>query len=164
MNREKKASAAAGKTRRVMDTALGLMPADLAIINAEILNVFTGELLSGHGLCVKEEKIAYVGPDAKELTDGNTRIIDAEGMTVIPGFIDGHTHLAGRYLPEEFLKYAMTGGTTAIVTEVFETYFTGGTEGVFEYLEGPADKNLCRGPCHGLHKQPVSRHRYEGSG
>ncbi len=126
---------AAAEMRKLMDTALGLKPADLAVVNAKILNVFTGELLADHGLCVKDGKIVYVGEAAADITDASTRIIDADGMTLIPGFIDGHTHMAGLFCPEEFLKYAMTGGTTSVVTEVFEAYFAAGINGVLEYLD-----------------------------
>ncbi|MFP4650057.1 MAG: adenine deaminase C-terminal domain-containing protein [Desulfobacterales bacterium] len=125
----------AGRMQRIMDTALGREPADLVVINARIFNVFTKELLPEHGLCVKEGKIAYAGPAARETAGGNTRIIDADGMTVIPGFIDGHTHVAAGYVPAEFLKHAIAGGTTTIVTEIFEAYFAAGLQGVLEYLE-----------------------------
>ncbi|MFW6081244.1 MAG: adenine deaminase C-terminal domain-containing protein [Desulfosalsimonas sp.] len=133
--KNRSAEAEAEQIKKLMETTLGRRPADLAIINAKIFNVFTKELISGHGVCIQDGKIAYAGPGAEELTDGNTRIIDADGMTVIPGFIDGHTHVAGGYLPEPFLRYAMTGGTTTIVTEVFEAYFAAGLQGVLEYLE-----------------------------
>lgn len=125
----------AGRIKRLMDAALGKEPADLAVVNAKLLNVFTGELLSDHGICVKDGKTVFVGREAGDLADKSTHIIDADGMTAIPGFIDGHTHIAGEHLPEEFLKYAMTGGTTAVITEIFEVYFAAGLSGVLEYLE-----------------------------
>lgn len=125
----------AGQIQRLINAALGRETIDLAVVNAKILNVFTGELLSGHGICVKDGKIVFVGQGTKELAGKDTHILDADGMTAIPGFIDGHTHIAGEHLPEEFLKYAMTGGTTSIVTEIFEVYFAAGLNGVLEYLD-----------------------------
>ncbi|MBA2881007.1 adenine deaminase [Desulfosalsimonas propionicica] len=119
---------------RLMDAALGKIPADLVVINARVLNVFTGELPENCGICVKDGKVAYVGTGVEEMADSDTHVIDAGGMTVIPGFIDGHTHMAASLVPEEFLKYAMTGGTTTIVTEVFEGYFAAGLAGVTDYL------------------------------
>ncbi|MFP4668805.1 MAG: adenine deaminase C-terminal domain-containing protein [Desulfobacterales bacterium] len=133
--KEEKTCMSAGKVKRLMKAALGKEPPDLAVVNAKVLNVFTGEVLSDHGICVKDGKTIFVGREAEDFADGSTHIIDADGMTAIPGFIDGHTHIAGEHLPEEFLKYAMTGGTTAVVTEIFEVYFAAGLSGVLEYLE-----------------------------
>ncbi|MCF8110980.1 MAG: amidohydrolase family protein [Desulfobacteraceae bacterium] len=133
--KQEKTRMSAGRIKRLMDAALGKEPADLAVVNAKVLNVFTGEILSEHGICVKDGKTVFVGRQARDLADESTHIIDADGMTAIPGFIDGHTHIAGEHLPEEFLKYAMTGGTTTIVTEIFEIYFAAGLSGVLEYME-----------------------------
>lgn len=124
----------AGRVRDLMDTALGRQPADMVVINARLLNVFTGERLDGWGVCVKSDRIAYAGPGAVEMIGDQTRVIDADEMTLIPGFIDGHTHIASGFPPEEFLKHAMTGGTTTVVTEVFEPYFAAGLAGVLDFL------------------------------
>lgn len=128
--------------RHLMDTALGRQAADLAVINARVLNVFTGELLENQCVCVTAGKIAYVGQIRPEMTGADTHVIDADGMVVIPGFIDGHAHIAGGYCPEEFLNYAMRGGTTAVVTEVFESYFFAGLEGVLDFLAACADQPI----------------------
>ena len=101
------------ETRQLMNVALGEEQADLAIVNAKIVNVYTGELLENQSVTVKDKWIAYVGQNAKDAVGPETEIIDADGRTIIPGLIDGHTHIAWMFTAAEFLRYAMAGGTTA---------------------------------------------------
>ncbi len=130
------------KIRSLMDVALGHAPADRVVFNAKVLNVFTGELLKDHAVCIKGGRIACVGKDIEAAIGDRTHVIDADGQILVPGFIDAHAHLAWSYSPEEFLKYAMTGGTTTIVTETFEAYFTAGYEGVIDFLSAVADQPI----------------------
>ena len=130
--------AIAGKerTEKVMKVALGEEYADLAIINGTIVNVYTGELLKGHSVTSKGEWIAYVGEDPHDSIGPDTQIIDAKGKTVVPGLIDGHTHLAdGFYTVSEFLQYAMPGGTTSIITETIEPFSAMGPGGVVDFMD-----------------------------
>ncbi len=122
-------------TKSLMAVAQGKENADTIITNGRVFNVFTGELIDGLAVTIKHGRIAYVGKDGKNGLGSNTRIIDAAGKTLIPGFIDGHTHVAWLFKPEEFLKYAMTGGTTTIITEIFEPYPVASIAGVLELLD-----------------------------
>jgi adenine deaminase len=122
--------------------ALGEEKADLAVINAKIVNVYTGELLEDQSVTVKGKWIAYVGQNAGDSIGPQTEIIDARGQTVIPGLIEGHTHIAWLYSAGEFLKYAMTGGTTTVVTETFEIYPVSGYNGVVDFLESLKDQPI----------------------
>lgn len=122
------------QTRQLMDVAAGGDTADLAVTHARVFNVFTGELLENQSVCVKGEKIAYVGPNADEMIGETTHVIDAAGQCLIPGFIDGHAHIAWSFTPEEFLQHVMAGGTTAVVTETFEACFAAGIDGVLDFL------------------------------
>jgi adenine deaminase len=115
--------------------ALGESEADSAIINAKILNVYTGELLSGDTVLIKGDKIAYVGKYAKRGIGKNTRIIDAAGKILIPGFIDGHTHMDYICSSYETVRFAMKTGTTTIITETAEIAFSLGYRGITEYLK-----------------------------
>jgi len=128
--------------RNLMDVALGKAPADLAVVGASVLNVFTGELLDNHAICVKGDRIAYVGPNPEEMISDRTRVINADGRCVIPGFIDGHAHIAWSYPPAGFLAHAMAGGTTALVTETFEAYFAAGYDGVVDFLAACRDQPI----------------------
>ena len=122
-------------SKTLMKVALGQEKADLAIVNAKLINVYTGELIENCAISIKEKWIAYVGRDPKVTIGPKTEVIDAKGKTVIPGLIDGHTHLASLSTAREFLKYAMKGGTTTIVTETLEPFPMGGYEGLIDFLE-----------------------------
>ena len=119
----------------ITKVALGEKEADLAIVNGTVVNVYTGEILPGQTVLVSGDRIAYVGGNAGKSIGNSTRVIDASGKVLIPGLIDGHTHLVGSvFSASEFIKYAMTGGTTTIITETGEIAFALGYRGIKEYL------------------------------
>ncbi len=122
-------------TQLLTQVAKGERGADLALVNATLLNVYTSELLDNHSVCVWDRWIAYVGETPDGSIQKQTQIIDLKGNTLIPGFIDAHTHLASLATPHEFLKYAIPGGTTSIVTETLEPYPIAGLAGVTDFLE-----------------------------
>jgi predicted amidohydrolase YtcJ len=70
-------------------------PADLILLSAKI---WTGDTArpDAQALAVRGGRIAAVGSNAEiELLRGpDTRVIDAKGRRVVPGFIDSHTHVA----------------------------------------------------------------------
>ena len=67
--------------------------ADLVILNATI---WTGESVNpeARALAVKADTILAIGTneEIKQLVGENTKMIDAEGKFVVPGFIDSHVH------------------------------------------------------------------------
>ena len=130
------------RAEELINVTLGREKADLAIINATILNVYTGELLENHSVAVKGEWIAYVGDDPGDTIGPQTNIIDAKGKTIIPGLIDGHTHLVWLFTASEFLRYAMVGGTTTIITETMEAFPVTGYEGVVDFLASLSDQPI----------------------
>lgn len=125
-----------------MNVALGREKADLAIVNGTLLNVYTGELLDRMSVGVKGEWIAYVGNDPNDMIGPETVVLDINGKTIIPGLIDGHTHLAWLFNVSEFLKYAMKGGTTTIITESLETFPVGGYTGVIDFLDSLSNQPI----------------------
>lgn len=135
--------AGAQKTIEVMDVIQGRSAGDLAIKDTTLLNVYSGEYLKPVSIVIKGEWIAYVGDDPGARIGPDTTVIPAKGRTVIPGLIDGHSHLANfEYNPAEFLRYAMKGGTTTIVTEIIEPFPIGGYEGLLDFLEALNDQPI----------------------
>jgi adenine deaminase len=123
------------KIKELMKVALGEALADLAIVNGDVVNVFTGEVLKGNAVLIKGDTIAYVGNNAAKSIGPSTQVIDAKGKTLIPGLIDSHTHLDEICLVSELVKYALKGSTTTIITEVSDIGASLGYQGVLEYLE-----------------------------
>ncbi len=71
--------------------------ADLAIVNARAWTV-SGDLPTAEAVAVRGDRIVAVGSDAeiRRTVGGGTRVIDAGGKLVLPGFNDAHVHfLAG---------------------------------------------------------------------
>jgi adenine deaminase len=132
----------AAETHQLMKVALGEEKADLTVVNANVVNVYTGEILPNFGISIKGKWIAYVGENAGDTIGPQTEVIDTEGQTVIPGLIDGHTHIGWMFTAAEFLKYAIAGGTTTVVTESIEPYPVCGYEGVVDFLESLKDQPI----------------------
>jgi len=70
------------------------MPADLAVVNARVHTVDPAAPRA-EALVVDGPAISAVGTDdeIRELVGAETRVIDARGATVLPGFIDAHNHV-----------------------------------------------------------------------
>ena len=120
------------KRRILSEVALGNIPPDTIITHGIIFNVFTGEFIKGQSIWIKDGMIAYVGPDENPLEHDKTLVIDAEGMVLLPGLIDGHTHL-NRSGIEEFVKHVIPSGVTTLVMETIELGSVVGKDGI-EYL------------------------------
>ena len=135
--------------KKLMAVAQGTRQADLAVVNARLLNVYTGEILDNQAICTCGPWIAYVGANPGDSIGPDTELVDAAAKTVIPGLIDGHSHLAWMATPDQFLKHIMIGGTTTIVTEVLEAYPIAGLAGTIEMIESLQNqpiKCLCTSP------------------
>ncbi|MFO7986879.1 MAG: adenine deaminase C-terminal domain-containing protein [Desulfatiglandaceae bacterium] len=121
--------------RRLVDTALGRRAADLVVQNGDLMDVYTGRMLPGRSIAITDGWIAYVGSDAEHTVGPETRVIDAGGRVVCPGFMDAHTHLINYFNMPEFLSYAIPSGVTTLVTELECYGFILGAEGVRIFLD-----------------------------
>jgi predicted amidohydrolase YtcJ len=76
-------------------STVGIEP-DLVVVNARVLTSETSQPRA-EAFAVKDSRFVAVGStsDAKNLASRRTQVIDAEGMTVLPGFIDTHCHPNG---------------------------------------------------------------------
>lgn len=93
------------------------IPADLIIVNATVRTMDTRQA-TADAVAVYQNKIVAVGSNAeiRKLSGSRTRVIDARGRLVLPGFNDSHVHfLMGGFSlynvdlrdaksPEEFAK------------------------------------------------------------
>ena len=118
----------------LMRVALGQEPADLAVIDADLVNVYSGEVLTNQSVAVKGAWIAAVGPRSDMAIGPHTHVIDAAGRTLIPGLIDGHAHLAWYGGIDQLLHYIMPGGTTSVISETMEVFPVAGMDGVLDFM------------------------------
>ena len=71
------------------------LDSDLLIFNADIYTS-NNKNPKADSLVVSDGYIVYVGNylDAQHYVGKSTKLIDLDGKTVLPGFIDSHTHLS----------------------------------------------------------------------
>jgi adenine deaminase len=125
----------------LMRVALGVEPADTVILNGSVVNVYSGEIVENCPVSIKGKWIAAVGPDAASAAGASTLVLDAAGKTLIPGLIEGHTHVWFLSM-EAFLPHVIKGGTTTIIVETMEFLPPAGYEGVIEFLDSAKDQPI----------------------
>lgn len=120
----------------LVDVALGHAPADLLLVNGQVVNVFSGEILSTN-VAIVQGRIAGVGPgycSGKE-------VIDLKGRFLLPGLMDGHIHLESTMLtPAEFSRAVLPHGTTCIFIDPHEIANILGFDGIRYLIE--SSRNL----------------------
>ncbi|TFH37288.1 MAG: adenine deaminase [Dehalococcoidia bacterium] len=105
--------------------ARGELPADLVVRNARTVNTLTGTIDEGD-VAVYEGFVAGVGryDEAREY-------VDLEGAFLLPGLIDGHTHIESSMLhPARYAEAVVPRGTLTVVTDLHEIANVCGIEGV----------------------------------
>jgi adenine deaminase len=90
--------------------------------------------MKDYSVAIKGKWVAYVGPDPDHVIGPQTEIIDASNKVIIPGLIDGHTHMIWSCTPDEILRYAFKGGVTTLITEISEFSHLG-YPGLIQYLQ-----------------------------
>lgn len=117
--------------KRIVDCAMGRVPADLVIKNGKWVCVQTGELIDHTDIAVIGERIAWVGQDAGHTIGERTRVIDANGQYLIPGLLDAHMHVeSGMLTVTEFVRAIIPHGTTGIFVDPHEIANVLGLKGV----------------------------------
>lgn len=117
----------------LIEAAIGKRLCDLVIKNANIVNVFTGEIYIGD-IGIYDGFIAHI---STSIDNKNTESIkakkyyDAEGDIVIPGLIDSHIHIESTLMtPKNFAREVIPYGTTTVVTDPHEIANVYGIRGV----------------------------------
>ncbi len=101
--------------KKLIAVAKGEAPADLLLAHAKIINTFTAEVEPGN-VAIFDGIIAGVG-DYYEAR----QVIDLEGKFVIPGLINGHTHIESSLLHVgRYAEAVVPHGTCAVVTDLHE--------------------------------------------
>ena len=117
-------------TRTLAKVAMGAEKADLVIKNARLVNVCTCEIQERIDVAIAEGRIALVG-DADHCIGGKTKVIDAAGQYIAPGFMDAHIHVESSMISVgEYARAVVPHGTTGIFMDPHEICNVCGPEGV----------------------------------
>ncbi len=93
----------------------GLERADFVIRNARTMNLFSGQLVNGN--------IAICGDTIVGIDDHyeGQEEFDAQGRTVVPGFVDTHVHIESSLCtPDAFARCVVPRGTTSVICDPHE--------------------------------------------
>jgi adenine deaminase len=108
----------------MIDVAAGRTRADLVLKNANVVNVFTGDVTPGD-IAIHGAFIAGIGEYV-----GN-EVIDLKGKYVSPSFIDGHVHVeSSMVMPIQYARAVVPHGTGAVVADPHEIANVLGMEGI----------------------------------
>jgi adenine deaminase len=121
--------------RRLVQGAMGEVKSDLIVTGGKLINVYSGEILDGMEIAVLDGRICYVGPGAAHARGEATKILDARGLYISPGFIDGHTHIGHYCRPYEYLQAYLPHGTTALMASCDELATVFGYRGLKLFLD-----------------------------
>src|SRR6266851_1104811 len=121
------------RLQRRIQVARGILPADLVLCNARLVNVCSGEcyladvaVSDGLVLGVSEPGAGYRGGEVRDLA----------GRWLAPGLIDGHMHIESTMLVlSEFARLVTPRGVTAVMLDPHEFANVLGVDGIRYVLE-----------------------------
>lgn len=91
----------------------------IAINNARVIDGTGAQPLERATVVVEKDTISAVGPSAQVRAPAGAEVIDAKGMTLMPGLIDTHLHLFG-IRNYEFFNWAVEPPTMHAIRSVVE--------------------------------------------
>ncbi len=119
--------------KSLIEISLGEKSAGQYIKGGRILNVYTGELLK-ENIAVYDDRIAYVGPSEK-MIGKMTRVWEARGKILVPGYMDPHAHTDLFYNPAAFSDQVVQTGTTSIFSDMHDLANALGFSGIRQVLK-----------------------------
>ena len=126
--------------RELIKVAMGYSNATLKLENANLVNVFSGEIYLAN-IYIYKKYIADVVEIEKDSFKKADKIIDIQGKYLVPGFIDSHLHIESSHLtPYHFAEAIIPKGTTTIIADPHEICNALGEEGLNYMLK--ASENL----------------------
>lgn len=118
--------------QKVLAVARGDAPADLLIKNIKILDLINGEVVDS-AIVLSGKTIAGIGLEYSEAQAHE--VVDGQGLTAVPGFIDGHLHIESSMMnPFEFERMTLPLGTTTAICDPHEITNVMGDRGYSWFL------------------------------
>jgi imidazolonepropionase-like amidohydrolase len=94
--------------------------ANVVLTNGVLIDGTGADPVADGVVVVQDGRIAAVGPRAQADIPAEARVIDVEGATIVPGFINAHVHAA--YDEDTLKAWAKGGVTTVRDMGAFEVY------------------------------------------
>src|SRR5476651_794960 len=98
---------------------------DMKIVIVNLGQIVSGDwrnpFVSGNTIAIEGDRISSIGTAAAAVVNNADVVIDAGGMTAIPGLIDSHVHVTfGDYTQRQrtvgYLESYVHGGTTTAIS------------------------------------------------
>jgi imidazolonepropionase-like amidohydrolase len=122
------------------------MPKTVAILAGRMLDVRTGTLIENPVILTDGSRIRAAGPASRVKIPTETPVLDWSGLTVLPGLIDAHVHLAWG-TPEPGKPQPGTGEAWATLNAGFTTVRNPGSTGAADVrLRDAIEAGLVEGP------------------
>ncbi|MCF6139145.1 adenine deaminase C-terminal domain-containing protein [Pseudalkalibacillus berkeleyi] len=93
----------------------GEKPPTIVLQNASYLNHVLRKWMNAN-IWIYKDRIVYVGSKMPQNDEG-CEIVDCEGKSIVPGYIEPHVHPFQLYNPQTFASYAAKRGTTTFVSD-----------------------------------------------
>ena len=120
--------------KRKIDLVKGQKKVDLLVKNANIVNVFSGEIHNDNVAIADGIFVGFGHTEEYKEYDAQD-IIDVRGRFMCPGLIDGHIHLESTFLvPREFCSIVASHGTSAVICDPHEIANVLGLPGIDYFL------------------------------
>ena len=119
--------------QRRIQIARGAIPADLVLLNAQLVNVCSGECYPAD-VAIADGLVVGVSAPGEGYRGLNER--DLQGRWLAPGLIDGHMHIESTMLVlSEFAKIVTPRGVTSVMLDPHEFANVMGVAGIRYILE-----------------------------
>ncbi len=85
-----------------------------AVLNGTVIDCTGAEPLPGGAIIIRDGRIEAIGPADEVPVPDDAEIVDASGLTVIPGLIEGHAHVGGRPKGQQVLRISLQRGIITV--------------------------------------------------
>ncbi len=118
---------------QIVTVARGDAPADVALRDGRLINVYTGEIYQTD-VIIARDRVVALGPGYQASQE-----LDLGGRYVAPGFIDAHVHIESSMVtPPQFARAVVPHGTTSVVSDPHEIANVCGLAGIRYMLDASA--------------------------
>lgn len=90
------------------------MSSPKAILHGRLIDGTGAEPTDDGAVIMRDGRIEAVGPASEVAVPDDAEVIDAAGMTVMPGLIEGHAHVAGNPAGQQVLRISLQRGITTV--------------------------------------------------